>query len=76
MLIMPVLNVHCRIPVTAWQYLYGFWYSLLRLAASSQQSIHGDLVHGADETQKNVEAFAEHVFLLWGSSERIVHMSH
>ncbi len=36
----------------------------------------GDLGHGGNETHKNMEAFAEHVFSIRGSLERIVHMSH
>ena len=40
-----------------------------------KKSSCGDFGHGANETHKSVEAFAEHAFKLWGSLERIVHMS-
>ena len=38
--------------------------------------MNGDLVHDRNEIHKNVEAHAEHIFDLWSSLERIVHMSH
>ena len=31
--------------------------------AKTEKSIYGDFVHCVDETHKNVEVFAEHVFM-------------